>query len=161
MSKSNHDAAYKYTVKTADQYISIPAYREGLLYAKSAFEMAETISELRELLVVVKVALNDIDPDIVRKFRNRVMTPNRSINKQADGFRALKRDIKSKIEFLESEGTPKVDSLKWQASYALRRTSGGDTNAENMSKMHNRISQHFERMRVKNVSTSSCSCLIS
>ena len=159
MSQNNHDSAYKYTVKTADQYISIPAYREGLLYAKSAFEMARTTFELRELLAVVKVALNDIDPDLVRKFRNRVLTPNRSINKQADGFRALKRDIKSKLEALQAEGSPDVESLKWQASYALRRSTGGK-HAETSDTLQNRVSQRLDKLSVDTVRSSGCSCLI-
>ena len=158
MSQSNHDAAYKYTVKTADQYISIPAYREGLLYAKSAFEMARSAFELRELLAVVKVALNDIDPDIVRKFRNRVLTPNKSINKQADGFRALKKDIKSKLEAIQAEGSPDIESLKWQASYALRRSAGGKP--ETSDTVQNRVSQRLDKLSVDAVRSSGCSCMI-
>jgi soluble cytochrome b562 len=120
MSKSNQDATFKYTVKAADQFISAGSYREGLLYSKSAYEAAKSVSELQELLNVMRVVLRDINPNLMNKMRITMTSNNKSINKYREGFHTLKRAIKVKLEKLELSGEQE-SVLPWHASYTFEQ----------------------------------------
>ena len=126
MSNAHHSAAYKYTVKAADHFISISSYKEGLMYARSAYEMASTRTELRELLVVTRAALSDIKPTMTRRLKGTAFSKKaQSRNKYLAGFQQLKSQIKQKIEEYAEGGPMYSNSLRrpstpllWEAPYA-------------------------------------------
>jgi hypothetical protein len=123
MSQTNHALSYMYMVKTADQFVSVGAYKEGLMYARSAYEAASTRTELKELYVVVKIALLDINPNLATRLTNTLKGSHPSIDKQTTGFQVLKKDIRLKIEELETVYRRPSVALNWQPTYSHTRAA--------------------------------------
>lgn len=121
------------------------------MYARSAFEMATTRTELRALLLVIEVALSDISPNIFHRFRVSLYMSNRSLNKQSLGFQALQKEVKSQIiektdaSNLEDLRRPSV-SLKWTASYSHGKRG---------------IDGNEDESRTKSSDMSDCNCALS
>ena len=119
------DHAFKYELKAADQAISRGAFSDGLVFAKSAFKMADTVPEFDVILEVIQGAVEDMSAVPLNSSGSEKdsasIAARESIASSENKTAAAYKKLKKEVELASVGARRKAEELGRAAKVALLR----------------------------------------
>lgn len=135
--------ALKYTAKSADLAIRHAAFGEGLVYVQTAQKMSRNYVELRALLKIVELALNEITAVKAREFRlssSFVFAKAAKSDPEYDAYKLLKEELQKQITDL------KKGSVSKSAAQSTAVSGKSSISINNVASSNNHIPSIIEEV---------------